>query len=121
VLWQQFLESRTQVMGQKMQREIQKGVVEFLKENSIQEELVNPRGEIRLEDLPPPLLQEIKGIQSRYKDELEAMDSDPYGLQFQLMLQADSHVARLAIVDRVLGKEAKRLTARAQLQSLFKQ
>ncbi|KAL3922120.1 MAG: hypothetical protein SGPRY_004676 [Prymnesium sp.] len=31
VLWQQFLESRTQVMGQKMQREIQKRVVEFLK------------------------------------------------------------------------------------------
>jgi len=121
VLWQQFLESRTQVMGQKMQREIQKGVVDFLKDNSIQEELVNPRGEIRLEDLPPPLLQEIKGIQSRYKDELEAMESDPYGLQFQLMLQAGSHLERLAIVDRVLGKEAKRLAARATLQSLFKQ
>ncbi|KAL1530920.1 hypothetical protein AB1Y20_001811 [Prymnesium parvum] len=58
VLWQQFLESRTQVMGQKMQREIQKGVVEFLKDNKIQEDLVSPRGEIRLEDLPAPLLQE---------------------------------------------------------------
>ena len=52
-------------MGQKMQREIQKGVVEYLKENSIEENLVNGRGEIRLEDLPPPLLQEIKAIQSR--------------------------------------------------------
>ena len=44
-------------MGQKMQREIQKGVVDFLKENSIKEDLVNQRGEIRLEDLPAPLLQ----------------------------------------------------------------
>ena len=35
--------------------------------------------------------------------------------------QADSHLARLAIVDHVLGKEAKRLAARATLQSLFKQ
>jgi len=121
MLWQQFLESRTQVMGQKMQREIQKQVVDFLKENSIQEELVNGRGEIRLEDLPPPLLQEIKGIQLRYRDELEAMDADPHGLQFQAMLQADSHVERLAIFDAVLGKEAKRLAARKTLQSLFKQ
>jgi len=121
VLWQQFLESRTQVMGQKMQREIQKGVVEFLKDNKIQEDLVSPRGEIRLEDLPAPLLQEIKAIQTRYRDELEAMDADPYGLQFQAMLQADSHVDRLAILNEVLGKEAKRLAARSTLQSLFKQ
>lgn len=121
VLWQQFLESRTQVMGQKMQREIQKGVVDFLKESSIQEELVNARGEIRLEDLPPPLVQEIKGIQSRYKDELEAMDADPYGLQFQALLQAEDHLGRLAIMDKLLGKEAKRLAARSTLQSLFKQ
>jgi len=121
VLWQQFLESRTQVMGQKMQREIQKGVVDFLKSNSIEEDLISPRGEIRLDDLPPPLLQEIKGIQRRYQDELEAMDADPYGLQFQALLQADSHVERLAIMDRVLGKEVKRLAARSTLQSLFKQ
>jgi len=108
-------------MGQKMQREIQKGVVEYLKENSIEENLVNGRGEIRLEDLPPPLLQEIKAIQSRYRDELDAMDADPHGLQFQAMLQADSHIDRLRIFDGVLGKEVKRLAARKTLQSLFKQ
>ena len=31
LLWQNFLEQRAAVMGQKMQREIQKQVVEFLK------------------------------------------------------------------------------------------
>ena len=35
-LWQQFLEQRAAVMGQKMQRDIQKGVVSYLKSNSLQ-------------------------------------------------------------------------------------
>jgi len=120
VLWQQFLEQRTAVMGQKMQREIQKGVVEFLKDNEIQEGVVNSRGEIRLEDLPAPLLQEIKSIQARYREELDTMESDPYGLQFQALLQADSHAERLVIFGDILGKESRRLTARLTLQSMFK-
>jgi len=62
-LWQQFLEQRAAVMGQKMQRDIQKGVVTYLKTNSLQDELVNARGEVRMEDLPAPLLQEIRDIQ----------------------------------------------------------
>ena len=45
VLWQQFLEQRNALVGQRMQRDIQKQVVEYLKENTIQEELVNSRGE----------------------------------------------------------------------------
>ena len=55
LLWQQFLEQRTSVLGQKMQREMQKTVVTFLKDNEIDEGLVNSRGEMRLEDLPEPL------------------------------------------------------------------
>ena len=39
----------------------------------------------------------------------------------QAMLQAENHVERLAIMDKVLEKEAKRLAARSTLQSLFKQ
>jgi len=120
VLWQQFLEQRTGVLGQKMQREIQKTVVSFLKSNKIDEGLINSRGEMRLEDLPEPLAGEIRGIQRRYREELEAMSSDPYGLQFQALLQAPSHKERLAVFEEVIGGEQKRLTARATLQSMFK-
>jgi len=120
-LWQQFLEQRTTVVGQKMQREIQKGVQDYLKDNSIREELVNARGEIRLEDLPPELLAEIRNIQARYREELDALDGDPQGNSFQMLLQTDSHRNRLALFRATLEKELKRLQARATLQSLFKQ
>jgi Lon protease-like protein len=118
-LWQQFLEQRTAVMGQKMQRDIQKGVVSYLKTNSLQDELVNARGEVRMEDLPAPLLQEIRGIQERYREEIEAMDADPYGLNFQTMLQAHSHAERLELFGAILDQERKRLGARATLQAMF--
>merc|ERR1711908_55737 len=83
LLWQQFLEQRTVVLGQKMQRDIQKGVQDYLKENKLREELISPKGEIRLEDLPAPLLQEIRAIQTRYREELDALDSNPAGSQFR--------------------------------------
>jgi len=120
LLWQQFLEQRTSVLGQKMQREMQKTVVAFLKDNEIDEGLVNSRGEMRLEDLPEPLAGEIRGIQRRYREELEDMSSDPYGLQFQALLQAPSHKERLLVLEEIIGKERKRLAARATLQSMFK-
>jgi hypothetical protein len=40
---------RAAVLGNKMQREVQSGVAAFLKENPKLNELVNARGEIRLE------------------------------------------------------------------------
>lgn len=39
---------------------------------------------------PPCAPQEIKSIQTRYRDELEAMDVDPYGLQFQACYQRNA-------------------------------
>lgn len=118
-LWQQFLEQRAAVLGQKMQRDIQKGVVTYLKANSLQDELVNARGEVRMEDLPAPLLQEIREIQERYRDEIEAADADPYSLNFQKMLQARSHAERLELFGSILDQERKRLAARATLQAMF--
>jgi len=120
VLWQQFLEQRASVTGQKMQREIQKGVMAYLKNNEINSDKVNSRGEMRLEDLPGPLRNEIQNIQRRYREELEDMSSDPYGLQFQALLQAPSHKERLLVLEEIIGKERKRLAARATLQSMFK-
>ena len=63
VLWQQFLEQRASVVGSKMQREIQKEVVSYLKNNEIDSGKVNSRGEMRMEDLPADLRQEIQTIQ----------------------------------------------------------
>jgi len=120
VLWQQFLEQRASVVGQKMQREIQKEVVSFLKSNTIDQDKVNSRGEMRLEDLPGPLAEEIRNIQRRYREELEASESDPYGLQFQALLQTNSHADRLRVFRTVIDTERKRLAARATLQSMFK-
>ena len=120
VLWQQFLEQRASVVGQKMQREIQKEVVTFLKSNTIDADKVNARGEMRLEDLPEELASEIRAIQRRYREELEASESDPYGLQFQALLQANSHKKRLAVFRQIIDTERKRLAARATLQSMFK-
>lgn len=119
-LWQQFLEQRTAVVGQRMQREIQQEVATYLKDNSVREELVNARGEIRLEDLPEPLLQEIRNIQTRYREELDALDTDPVGSYFQAMLQSESHSERMQVFRAALEKERRRLKARATLQSLFK-
>ena len=48
------------------------------------------------------------------------MSSDPYGLQFQALLQAPSHAARLGIFSKIIGEEQKRLAAREQLKSMFK-
>ena len=102
-----------------MQRDIQKGVVTYLKANSLQDELVNARGEVRMEDLPAPLLQEIREIQERYRDEIEAADADPYSLNFQKLLQARSHAERLELFGAILDQERKRLAARATLQAMF--
>ena len=118
VLWQQFLEQRAQVVGNKMQREIQKKVVDFLQRAEESDfdrsKLVNSRGEVRLEDLPEELTSEIRSIQRRYREELEASESDPYGLQFQALLQAETHAARLKVFERVLDVERKRLSARVR-------
>jgi len=119
LLWQQFLEQRASVVGQKMQREIQKEVISYLKNNEIDNDKVNARGEMRLEDLPEPLRNEIQSIQRRYKEELEAMEADPYGLQFQALLQAESHAERLAVFSHLIDTERKRLAARSMLQSMF--
>lgn len=121
LLWQQFVEQRTSVVGQKMQREIQAKVAAYLKDNQLRDGIVNARGEVRLEDLPAPLLQEIRAIQMRFREELEAMDADPAGESFQAMLQSDSHRERLDVLRATIEKERKRLSARATLQSLFKQ
>ncbi|EOD22859.1 hypothetical protein EMIHUDRAFT_195264 [Emiliania huxleyi CCMP1516] len=72
-LWQQFLEQRTQVLGQKMQREIQSGVASYLSDNSLREDL----------DLPPELIAEIEAIQRRYRGEVDALDGEPGSLRFQ--------------------------------------
>jgi len=120
VLWQQFLEQRAQVVGNKMQKEIQKQVVDFLQKSDGGADLVNAKGEVRLEDLPPELGAEIRATQRRYREELEDSASDPYGLQFQALLQTESHAARLDVFTQVLEIERKRLSARATLQSLFK-
>ena len=86
----------------------------------INNEKVNSRGEMRLEDLPEELRNEITSIQRRYREELEAMEADPYGLQFQALLQTNSHVERLAVFRHILDTERKRLAARQTLQSMFK-
>ena len=103
-----------------MQKEIQKKVVAFLKDNTIDQNKVNSRGEMRLEDLPEPLAGEIRAIQRRYREELDAMESDPYGLQFQALLQTDTHTERLAVFRHLIDTERKRLAARATLASMFK-
>lgn len=120
VLWQQFLEQRTSVVGNKMQREIQRMVMDWLKDKKIDKELINSRGEMRLEDLPAPLQQEIRATQRRYQEELEAMSNDPYGLQFQALLQAPSHAERLDVFKGLLESEQNRLSTRAMLKSMFK-
>ena len=117
-LWQQFLEQRAMVNMQKMEREIQEQVQAYLKENTL-EGLANSRGEIRMEDLPATLLQEIRNTQTRYRDELQAMGADPHGGTFQTILQSDSHAERLRILRGSLDNERKRLEARAQLKKLF--
>ena len=103
-----------------MQKEIQKQVVDFLQKSDGGADLVNAKGEVRLEDLPPELGAEIRATQRRYREELEDSASDPYGLQFQALLQTESHAARLDVFTQVLEIERKRLSARATLQSLFK-
>ena len=86
----------------------------------IDNEKVNSRGEMRLEDLPADLANEIKSIQRRYREELEAMESDPYGLPFQALLQSESHTERLEVFKSIIDTERKRLQARATLMSMFK-
>ena len=67
----------------------------------------------RLDRMLPLLL-------SSADQELEAMESDPYGLQFQALLQTTSHAERLGVFKYLIDTERKRLAARATLQSMFK-
>ena len=50
--------------------------------NTIDSERVNARGEMRLEDLPEELATEIRAIQRRYREELEASDSKQIILRY---------------------------------------
>lgn len=118
-LWQEFLKARVQVIGRNMQLEIQTRVAEYFEQHP--EEQAKVQGKVDLGDLPSDLSVEIRAIQRRGGEELEASDSDPYGLQFQALLQAESHEERLGIFRRMLEMESKRLSARATLQSLFKE
>ena len=47
------------------------------------------------------------------------MEADPYGLQFQALLQAESHAERLDLFRYLIDVERKRLAARQTLQSMF--
>ena len=76
---------------------------------------------MRLEDLPAPLVENIRAIQRRFREELDSSESDPYGLQFQALVQSDSHEQRLQAFGDLIETEQKRLTARATLQSMFKE
>jgi Lon protease-like protein len=116
-LWQQLLLVRVQVTGRKMQAEIKAAVGKYFQEHPDEVEKYN--GEVNLNDLPPELYSGIKVIQKRYGEELEASDSDPYGLPFQELLQAESHKARLGIFRRIIEEEIKRLQARDSLQTLM--
>eukprot|EP00746_Dinoflagellata_sp_MGD_P087762 gnl/MRDRNA2_/MRDRNA2_34784_c0_seq1.p1 gnl/MRDRNA2_/MRDRNA2_34784_c0~~gnl/MRDRNA2_/MRDRNA2_34784_c0_seq1.p1 ORF type:complete len:472 (+),score=79.74 gnl/MRDRNA2_/MRDRNA2_34784_c0_seq1:115-1530(+) len=122
-LWQDFLKQRAVVLNQKMQQKIQQEITTFLKSNKdqISMDKVNDRGELSIRDLPDPLAKEIKAIQRRFKDEFEAMVSDPNGLQFQVLLQSGSHAERLSVFRSILSKERQRLAAMATLKSMFKE
>ena len=48
------------------------------------------------------------------------MEADPYGLQFQALLQSPSHAERLDVFRHIIDTERKRLAARQTLQSMFK-
>jgi Lon protease-like protein len=120
LLWQQFLEQRMTVVANRMQKEIQQEVMAYLKTNSIDSDKVNSRGEMRLEDLPAPLIADIRNIQRRYREELEGSENDPTGLQFQALLQSRSHAERLDVFEHIVETEGKRLAARATLKAMFK-
>ena len=120
-LWEQFHEQRTAVIAQRMQNDVNVCFQSYLQENPLSEDIVNSRGEVRLADLPEDLLVEIQGIQSRFREELDALDSDPRGTRTQLLLQCESHGDRLALFRESLEREQKRLAARSTLKSLFEQ
>jgi len=119
VLWQQFLEQRSAVVGQKMEKDIQSKILEYLKKEGLIKKLASSRLPLSLKDLPPELISAIKSIQKRHREELQDLDCDPHGEVFQVMLQAESHRDRLAIFSSMLETEHKRLVVRLKLQTLF--
>ncbi len=118
-LWNQFHEQRTAVVAQRMQRDITDTFQAYVKDNPLRDGVVSPRGEVRLEDLPPELLVEIQAVQARYREELDALDADPKGTRTQLLIQTESHAERLKLFRYSLEREQRRLTARKTLKTLF--
>lgn len=119
LIWQAFLKGRAEVLGQKMQMEIQRRGNEAYRENKIPKERLSPQGTINLEDLSPELQQEVKAIRTRYEGDVEELVYKPELTHFQATLQSNSHRERLSIFRGIIEGEIKRLQARAALKSLF--
>mgnify|MGYP001184438519 CR=1 FL=1 len=104
-------------------RHTQEAIQDWIQDEKNSEELLKrlgPNNEIRVDDLPPVLMKEIKTINERFQGDIEALDSDPTGPVFQSMLASDSHRERIAHFRTLLERERKRLMARQTLANLCK-
>jgi hypothetical protein len=117
--WHTLQEQRVAAVQQRMQADLSRRVLDFLRAKGGADAPVPPR--VRLEDLPAEVRTDLAKIQDGYRSQLEELRDTPHGEPFQLLLQARSHEERLSLFLEMIEQECERLGRRASLQRLFNQ
>tara|TARA_B100000513_G_C11897432_1_gene184386 strand:- start:20 stop:1894 length:1875 start_codon:yes stop_codon:yes gene_type:complete len=121
LIWQQFLEGRTNWIASRMRVDIGKLVDKFYNDRGKEPPGKAVSGgylEVNFDQLPTDLQEEIRSIQIRYGEDAKA--SDPGSDWMQAMLQTDEHATRLRLFRESLEQERNRLSARSAIRSLLK-
>jgi len=114
-LWQEFSHQRLVSIQKNAQRQMQELLLPYIQKG---ERTASGQYVVNFDSLPSDIKTQLQSIQDQNNDEMQQLMSDPY-LPFQLMLQEQSHGARLGMLTDMVVEEQKRLQARVALKSLF--
>mmetsp|Transcript_1533 Transcript_1533/g.2510 ORF Transcript_1533/g.2510 Transcript_1533/m.2510 type:complete len:320 (+) Transcript_1533:2-961(+) len=114
-MWQVYQQQRILARQQEMQKEFQDKLLSYLSKENGGPGIPKV---ININELPPELQLEVKGLQKRMSEDLAPLQvRDNYDLQ--LMMESKSHSDRLNLIEGMVAKETKRLETKKSLQSLF--
>jgi hypothetical protein len=114
-LWQSLLQNRIGAKESELSNEIQTLLRNYLARQGT--ELQN-KVAVQFDALPGDVKAEFTRLQTQYREEAASMVSAAL-YPFALLVQCDTHGARLEVFGEMLEEEEARLRAKLALQSLF--
>lgn len=116
VAWEALMKQRVIALKNEMRASMVTKVEEFLREDANPDNL--PR-DMRMEDLPDWLQEDLGRVQSTFRALLDDMDDDLFSMRSQLLVQAESHADRLELLRRMVEREEGRVRTSLSIKKAF--